>query len=140
MSKGGVSVDRVQKLLSGLVSCVESLRGAEESCEKCPYCSEPSCKDQMMCDTIAYIILNERGKPTDHFYADCPLPDVTDNHVGKWISVKDGLPNEGEEVLVWNDEGFCYVDEIKNGKWKIPGDYSGNTHWMPILEPPKEET
>ena len=57
-----------------------------------------------------------------------------------WISVKDRLPEEGKEVLVWNDESFCYVDEIKNGKWRIPGDYSGNTHWMPLPEPPQEET
>ena len=57
-----------------------------------------------------------------------------------WISVKDKLPKEGKDVLVWNDYGFCYVDEIENGKWRNPGGYSGNTHWMPLPKPPKEET
>ena len=55
-----------------------------------------------------------------------------------WVSVKSRLPEEGETVLVWNDEGFCYVDEIKNGKWRIPGDYAGNTHWMPLPNPPED--
>ena len=59
----------------------------------------------------------------------------------KWISVEERLPLEGEDVLVWEARGFAFVDNQRNGKWVICDDVIGAiTHWMPLPEPPKEET
>lgn len=56
-----------------------------------------------------------------------------------WISVKDKTPEDGVEVLVWDDGGFAYIDTWVGHTWKYGGDL-GVTHWMPMPEPPKEET
>lgn len=71
----------------------------------------------------------------------------------QWISVKDDLPCNHEElidknykgnfiktlfVIVWYDNHEdldCMISE--NGKWRWLGKYS-YTHWMPIPELPKE--
>ena len=57
--------------------------------------------------------------------------------IGGWISVKDRLPEDGQDVLVWDDGGFAYIDVRLCGTWKYGGNY-GVTHWMPLPEPPKE--
>lgn len=82
---------------------------------------------------------------------------ATDNNVGdKWISVKDGLPNEEYDwvlvqlKLVPEDAyGVPCVAELRNGDWYdaegcwIGTDPEGGlvvvTHWMPLPEPPKGE-
>lgn len=64
-----------------------------------------------------------------------------------WISVKDRLPSEGVDILVW--DGNLNLDNIcryeiaayrlfANGGHFISGPYSlqGITHWMPLPEPP----
>lgn len=98
----------------------------------------------------------DEGKPTDHFYADCPLPTVT-NAQG-WISVKDRLPDAaGYKCLVaainkfgqksvftaftgygdfeWYTTDVIYMNKANRSTvsegWTI-------THWMPLPEPPKE--
>lgn len=66
----------------------------------------------------------------------------------EWISVDDRLPNDGEVVLCWAENGknqtknlLKQVTYVQN-KW-IYGTYStfidGVTHWMPLPEPPKEQ-
>lgn len=70
----------------------------------------------------------------------------------KWISVKDRLPELGEEVLVLGNEGSLEVRRLTLRKihpdekdphywldgWDESADYTV-THWMPLPEPPKEE-
>lgn len=57
-----------------------------------------------------------------------------------WISVKDRLPEEGDDFLVCVKEknGYCYIDImsfwIRVGEWSI----EGVTHWMPLPELPKK--
>ena len=59
--------------------------------------------------------------------------------MAEWISVKERLPLDGEDVLVWEAQGFAFVDSQRNGKWKICDDALGNiTHWIPLPDPPKE--
>ena len=72
----------------------------------------------------------------------------------RWISVEDRLPEKDGEYLFYGDQYFVpdhngdpdNYKRIKSGYWivnqSLP-DYIGNmifTHWMPLPEPPKEET
>lgn len=99
----------------------------------------------------------DEGKPTDQFYADCPLPTVT-NAQG-WISVKDRLPDAaGYKCLVmainkfgqksvftahtgygdfeWYTTDVIYMNKVNRNTvsdaWTI-------THWTPLPELPKED-
>lgn len=57
-----------------------------------------------------------------------------------WISVKDRLPEEYENVLTYGARPFydvVYVNRLidkKNGEWL----YDGVTHWMPLPPLPEE--
>lgn len=64
----------------------------------------------------------------------------------KWISVKEGLPNEAQKVLFYHDgdyyvgvvqiiysDGYVVFKELSGAfMYNIPA-----THWMPLPEPPK---
>ena len=80
--------------------------------------------------------------------------DVTDTNVGKWISVKDRLPDYMGEVLVIVS-GKPHENITLDGAYEIaeydpvegwilemwPEWCSGVvTHWMPLPEPPEEGT
>lgn len=61
----------------------------------------------------------------------------------KWISVKDGLPEQYHSVLTASKCGDWY--SIRLGCIDSSGEWSGDlfrtnevTHWMPLPEPPKE--
>jgi len=67
---------------------------------------------------------------------------------GDWISVKDRLPNFDIEVVTYESDGFYRIgylmeDPINNSK----GNWFGAegieffpSHWMPLPEPPAEES
>ena len=64
----------------------------------------------------------------------------------EWISVKDRLPEKGEEVLVFdtreNWTGFAWLrpDETWTALgFDFPLDLGEVTHWMPMTQPPKGE-
>ena len=68
--------------------------------------------------------------------------------MGEWISVKDRLPENGQEVLAWfpGDPEHYFGAKARisvffsRNKLFIGNDYRGNpTHWMPLPDPPKEE-
>lgn len=52
-----------------------------------------------------------------------------------WISVKDSLPEDGERVLV-TECGRVFVERFD----RLLGFDTPTTHWMPLPEPPKEES
>jgi hypothetical protein len=61
-----------------------------------------------------------------------------------WISVKDRLPKNMEDVLLVNhDEGdYILCGFIANGEWYAQSGCSeliGVSHWMPLPELPKEK-
>lgn len=67
----------------------------------------------------------------------------------QWIPVYEELPEEGQEVLVWNNGGQCekpwqghVLCAYRNGEWRESQEfdlYPGVTHWMPLPEPPNGE-
>ena len=61
--------------------------------------------------------------------------------VQEWISVKDGLPEDGETVTICTEKGFVYAGELIGDTWFLDNDsWTANvTHWMPLPEPPKGE-
>lgn len=58
----------------------------------------------------------------------------------KWIPVSERLPENDKTVLVWNRRNSReYFDVYDHGSWIIL-ESEDITHWMPLPEPPKEET
>ena len=58
----------------------------------------------------------------------------------EWISVKDRLPGDGE-YLVYSPAFYGVTTMVyEDGKWWFDesSPTSGNTHWMPLPEPPKD--
>ena len=57
-----------------------------------------------------------------------------------WVSVDDELPDEGEEVLMYMNDGAVMSDiKCHSGRYsnKYGFERSRVTHWMPLPEPPK---
>lgn len=70
--------------------------------------------------------------------------------MSEWISVKDRLPEENRNVLVFSDLWTVVGAQIKEGLWvndaggtdlvtSKRGQDSEVTHWMELPAPPKEE-
>ena len=62
--------------------------------------------------------------------------------MNKWISVKDELPTENDDYLVYLLNGhLCIGYWLAEDFWS-KGYYTNRlevTHWQPLPEPPKEE-
>ena len=69
------------------------------------------------------------------------IEELTDNNVGKWIPVTERLPEKNGSYLVYVYGEVTEMD-CWHGKWhRLRDDYTkAVTHWMPLPEPPKEET
>jgi len=69
--------------------------------------------------------------------------------MNKWISVKDKLPEIGDEVLTFNEENCIWLDfyvDLDMGDntskpmfWSEKDDLGAITHWMPLPDPPENE-
>ena len=61
----------------------------------------------------------------------------------QWISVKDRLPHNADEVLIYFSDGIVISGDYFDAVGFIPEHfYDGNgkiSHWMPLPEPPKED-
>lgn len=57
----------------------------------------------------------------------------------RWIPVTERLPEEDGFTLIFTAHGHAGVCYFTNGWWGGYG-MDGITHWMPLPEPPKEET
>ena len=58
--------------------------------------------------------------------------------VQEWISVKDRLPEQGEEAICIAADGDMMIGKYTEWGWMFPCYFEELTHWMPIPEPPKE--
>lgn len=61
----------------------------------------------------------------------------------KWIPVTERLPELNVPCLVYNKSQPTMVGwRIDDKRFRIPGSYLPDhpTHWMPLPQPPKEET
>lgn len=56
-----------------------------------------------------------------------------------WIPVTERLPEEDGFTLIFTAHGHAGVCYFTNGWWGGYG-MDGITHWMPLPQPPKEET
>lgn len=65
--------------------------------------------------------------------------------MSEWISVKDRLPEENINVLIYRRNMMNVYTYFGHGEWEDDYGYwtrtedDGITHWMPLPEPPKEE-
>ena len=59
--------------------------------------------------------------------------------VQEWISVKDRLPEQGEEAICIAADGDMMIGKYTEWGWMFPCYFEELTHWMPIPEPPKGE-
>jgi hypothetical protein len=77
----------------------------------------------------------KEGKRIQQVYARpdwCPLRSVPE-----WVSVEERLPENSNPVLAWEEQGFCFVDNYINGKWRVGANNLARvTHWMPLPESP----
>lgn len=65
----------------------------------------------------------------------------------EWISVKDNIKPDREEVLVYMKDRGVFMGNFWSGKWHLfycdngrsftPGHQNNITHWMPLPKPPK---
>ena len=63
----------------------------------------------------------------------------------RWIPVTERLPEVGSRVIACGEKGGVFVvksEGITTGFGRMDGTskYRSFTHWMPLPEPPKEET
>ena len=57
----------------------------------------------------------------------------------EWISVKDRLPEQGEEAICIAADGDMMIGKYTEWGWMFPCYFEDLTHWMPLPEPPKGE-
>ena len=92
------------------------------------------------------------GKVLDEWWWEEKIKRIADHLISngvtvqEWISVRDRLPEKGEDVLVFNIRenwtGFAWLrpDETWTALgFDFPFDLGEVTHWMPLPEPPKGE-
>ena len=109
-----------EEIKKGLEACgADECHGQHKSC---PYKDDAFCMMHICSDALAYITQLEA-------------------RVAKWISVKERLPEDDDDVLILICGKIIGAGYRINGKWKSLAKAKAPvvTHWMPLPEMPKEE-
>ena len=82
----------------------------------------------------------------DDFAFYCKLADAVEEMptIDRWISVKEKLPKPPAQCLVYSDKAYrpsgMETATYTNLGWMTAMYFPEVTHWMPLPEPPKEES
>lgn len=82
-------------------------------------------------------ILKSGCLPSKYIFEACQLA-ADELRKRQWISVKDRLPEDENDYLVYFDDGFIAITFYKKNGWELWADGDEPTHWMKLPEPPKE--
>ena len=117
-------------------------------CKTCDMTEDSSCSDTLM--KQAADAIEKLSKDRDKWEATAKEERAAywhwcDNYqkdVPRWISVKDKLPQVAEWVLAMSDDYILPVEVFRGDScWMdVLMHEVSVTHWMPLPEPPKEET
>ena len=145
---GGKLMDELIKRLRA------SVDGRYEKCEVCPYEEDyPCCVDcldkmhKQAADAIEE--LSKREADMTHNMAALSLKVLrAEEKRPRWIPVTERLPDAGERVLCYCRANIYEVMKMRtDGAWVhndqvYDSTYMSGfvTHWMPLPQPPKEET
>ena len=91
-----------------------------------------------VCECCIGCELEKKNGGCDHGFVLSPKRAMQYLIKPRWISVKDALPEEQQDVLVYLKRGGCAVDYFipsRNNKWG----YRDVTHWQTLPTPPKED-
>ena len=157
---------RDQELVNAL-RCVSTAGGPIGDCKKCQFCkTEPVPKNLKKAvnltewsscdvDAVGLAAADRIANQSTHIAALQQEIEKLRAQLPRWIPVEERLPelqSWGASTVVLgliksenapslnklHDLTLCvYCD---NGIWSMPGRYVAITHWMPLPEPPKEET
>ena len=114
-----------------LINALRSCNAPADYCDSCPYhYGSIQCLDlnKNAADAIEELV----GK-TDTLQAQMP----------RWISVDERLPEQNEPVIAIAKSAYTHVviAWVIDGQWYTYNDYHFKvSHWMPLPEPPKDET
>lgn len=139
-----------EEIKKGLAACKR-----DGDCDRgnCPYHSlgtGTKCIPALTADALAYIQqLEMLAKPNEQirWERDIAIDQLRQLGIGfgekveaqvpKWISVEERLPEKEERVLFFAKEPRVTMDTAF-GWWVNTTNRYKITHWMPLLEPPKE--
>ena len=104
-------------------------------CERAPRCP----------DTEAKLMAEAANAIADLIFALKASNDVIVNNKPKWIPVAERLPEQNTRVIGFMAWKGITAIEYQHGKWYSidhlqPLPDEAVTHWMPLPQPPKEET
>ena len=121
---------------------IKKLRTCEDDCSKCPMMYDEQVKQDLVREHCAAYeaadAIEELQRQIDGWIEQERKALL--KSMPKWIPVTERCPEKSGDYLVFDDCRNLYVNEwhclLK--KWQY--DDSRITHWMPLQEPPKEET
>lgn len=118
-------IDR-KNVIYNIERCISHVPDACRDCSKYGTWDAMVCMEELLSDAME--LLKEQKLATDI------------NVPNKWISVKDRLPDMGVKCVIYRDGKMSVARHIANNDWITQAFFTYPTHWMPLPEPPKEET
>lgn len=136
-----------EELIKALRTCTNPDKCCEDCgfFDKCYKNTEHFSIEEQAADAIEKLkILADNGEATyEIMVRQTSYIEKLKQKIPHWIPVTERLPEPETDVLSFRIYGsFSQMSEVtmnemkKNGEWC----YEGVTHWMPLPEPPKEET